>query len=44
MRTVRTSPGVYENSSSTAWGYMRTLRRRRGYIRTVRAMPGGGGI
>ena len=41
MRTVRASPGVYENSQSITQRYMRTVRASAGgYIRTVRASPG----
>ena len=32
MGTVRTSPGVYENSKSITLGYMRTVRASPGDI------------
>ena len=44
MRTVRESPGVYENNKNIRrGGYIRPVRSSQGFMRTVRASSGGGG-
>ena len=41
MRTVRASPGVYENSKSIAGEYLRTVRESPGVYENSKSIAGG---